>query len=469
MIVMCNRVVLFIGLLTLLFSYPELLTAQETKQKESETEESEEIPFMRSVIFGPSIDELLEDPNFQFDDSDVERSARYLANTGLDLGGGFEAGPYYSNALYSQYPNLPAVHFNRVNGLFISIKKERMQWFRRSSFLAVPEIQPHGFIGIGTALGNIDYAFGLERLFGENGRFMLGAEFHDATGTEDYWRTGLIENTVTSLFAGYDYLDYYRSDGFGIYAVYRTNRLIEAAFSYNADQVSTLQQETGYSIFGYSSTYRPNPPIDAGSDQINIDSYSFSVSLNPRNILLTREFTVSASFGMELADNGRTDSGYRYSKYWADAKLFFNVDEGSVLNWRVRAESITGSAPDFKASHLGGIGSLRGSPYKFYSGNQMLLSNIELKIGTPGQDEARWLRSYNMHFLAFLDSGWVQKNESLVNGKDPFSGFGDAALNVFQHDAGVGIGNGALRAEVAWPLNNFEPDPILWIRFNSTF
>jgi len=454
--------------LIILIPLADRATAQQTGEEVSE-EEEEEDPFRRSVIFGPSIEELLEDPSFEFDESEIQRNARYLANTGLDLGGGFEAGPYYSNALYSQYPNLPAVHFNRVNGLFISIKKERMQWYRRSSFLAIPEIQPHGFLGIGTATGTVDYAFGLERLFGDSRRFMLGAEFHRATGTEDYWRTGLIENSLTSLFASYDYLDYYRLNGFGIYAVYRTNRLIEAAFSYNADRVTSLEQETSFSLFGYSNTYRPNPPIDQNADEIDIDSYNFSLSINPRKVLLSEEFTISGAVGVELADNGRTDSDYRYSKYWASTELYFNVDQGSVLNWRLRAESITGNAPDFKASYLGGIGSLRGSPYKFYKGNQSLLSNIELKIGTPGVTTGRWLRTYNMHFLAFLDSGWVQQNENLENNSGIFNGFGDATLNNFQHDAGVGIGNGVLRLEVAWPLNNFESEPNFWIRFNPTF
>lgn len=465
------RLGLITGSFILLLVLPLCLSAQQVPPEKSEPdpEEAEEDPFRRAFIFGPSIEELLDDPGFDFEDDEIEQSVRYLSNMGIDLGGGFEAGPYYTNLLYSQYPNLSSVHFNRVNGLFFSFKKERMQWHRRSSFLTIPEIQPHGFIGIGTARGNIDYAFGLERLFGENKRFMLGAEFHKATGTEDYWRTGLIENTLTSFFAGYDYLDYYQSNGFGIYAVYRTEKLLEAAFSYNTDQVFSLPQETSFSLFGYSATYRPNPPIDTWSDEINIDSYSLSVSLNPRNILLSDEFTISASLGMELADNSRTDSDYRYNKYWADTKLFFNVDDGSVLKWRLRTESVTGSAPDYKAVYLGGIGSLRASPYKFYNGNQSLLSNIELKMGTPGRSAGRWLRSYNLHLLAFLDSGWVQEDEGLISGVNPLQGFTMPGLHKFQHDAGIGIGNGALRAEIAWPLNNFEPDPTVWIRFNPTF
>ncbi len=448
-----------------LFFTPVIVLSQERGE-----EEEIEDPFKRSLIFAPTIDELFdeEDP-FEFDETEFERNVRFLSNTGLDLGAGFEAGPYYSNHLYSQYPNLSTLHFNRVNGLYIGLKKERMQWYRRSSFLTIPEIQPHGFIGIGTASGRVEYGFGLERLFGEERRFMAGAEYHRATATEDYWRTGLIENTLSSLFAGYDYLDYYQIEGIGIYAVHRTNRLLEVAFSYNKDEYSSLEQNTSFSLFGYANTYRPNPAIDSDADVINLDKYSFSFSINPRNVLISERFTVSSTLGVELADNSASDEDYRFNKFLTNVNIFYNVDEGSVLRWRIRTGSITGNAPDFKAFYLGGIGSLRGTPYKFYSGNQLFHSTLEMQFGSPGTRSGSWVRNYNLHLLVFLDSGWTKVNENLRNSTNPFEGLGKMALSDFQHDAGLGFGTGVLRAEMAWPLNNFDSSPYFWVRFNPTF
>ena len=455
----------YLCLLILILFFPLTVLAQ-TQQ---EQEEEEDDPFKRELIYAPTIDELIEGDPFEYDETEFERNVRHLSTSGLDLGGGFEAGPYYSNSLYSQYPNLSTVHYNRVNGLYIGLKKERMQWFRRASFLTVPEIQPHGFIGIGTASRTLEYGFGLERLFGERERLMIGAEYHKATATEDYWRTGLIENTLTSLFASYDYLDYYQLEGLGIYAVYRTNRLVEAAFSYNNDKYSSLEQNTSFSLFGYANTYRPNPPVDRTADEINLDKYNFSLSLNPRNVLISNRFTISSTLGIELADNARSDEAFRFNKYWTNLNIFYNVDEGAVLRWRLRSGSITGNAPDFKTFYLGGVGSLRGSPYKFYSGNQMFHSTAEIQFGSPGNRPGSWVENYNMHLLVFLDSGWTRQNPDLVNTTNPFEGFGRMAVSDFQHDAGIGAGTAALRVELAWPLNNFEPDPTFWIRFNPTF
>ncbi len=445
----------------------------------------EDDPFKRDPLFTKSINELLgisqpsEEAEQDRDTENGDRAIRRLSATGLDLGGSFEAGPFFSNALFSQYPNMPAVHFNRVNGLFIGIKQERMQWHRRSSFLDIPQIHLHGLIGWGTASKNWEYAIGLEKLFGRSNRFMVGFEYHNATATEDYNRAGLVETSVTSFLAGYDYLDYYNQEGIGLYSVYRTNKWIEAAVTYNRSSFSSLEQNTGYSLFGYTRTYRPNPAIDQFAETIDLDIYSVSLSLNPRNVLLSDYFTISGTVTAELADNSASDEGYRYNRYRSEVKLFYNFEPGSVLRWRMQAGGISGDAPDFKQFYLGGIGTLRGSPYKVFSGDRMLLSNIEVQFGRPSNRIGEWIRDYNLHILFFLDSGWtnslerrdtnlsdVPENQTVLTPVRDFSDFKFADL---QHDAGIGIGTGVFRLELAWPLRTFDSSPTLWLRLNPTF
>lgn len=437
-------------------------------------QQNDDDPFKRDPIFSKPLDELLgvtrsdveEEPR---EEPGTERVIRHLSRTGIDLGGSLEAGPYYSNSLYNQYPNLPMIHFNRVNGLFLGIRKERMQWHRRGNFLNIPQIEPHGYIGWGTASREWEYAIGLEKLFGERKRLMAGAEIHRGTVTEDIHRAGLVESSITSFFASYDYFDYYRSDGFGLYTAYRTSKWVEAAFSYNRSRISSLQQNTSYSMFGYSSVYRPNPPVDALADEIDLDRFSMVLSLNPRNVLIGNRFTMSGEIGAELADNGATDTDYRYDKYWSGLSLFYNFEPGSVLRWNLRAGGITGTAPDIMQFYLGGIGTLRGSPYKFYGGNQMINSNLEIQFGRPTSRREEWIADYNVHLLVFLDSGWADFIPEMTTGSSPVSGFSEFRFSDMQHDIGAGIGTGAFRFELAWPLNNFDRSAHLWLRFNPTF
>lgn len=434
-----------------------------------------EDPFKRDPIFTKSLDELFGTEKSEEEevtgkkDGEFDGAVRQLSQEGIDLGGSLEAGPYYSSELYSQYPNLPTIHFNRVNGLFIGYRKERMQWHRYGSFLDIPQIQPHGLIGWGTASKEWEYAIGLEKLIGEQRRFLIGGEYHHATATEDYKRVGLVESSLSSFFAGYDYLDYYKMEGFGAYAVFRTRRWVETGFSYNRDTFSTLDVNTRYSLFGYSRTYRPNPPVDALSDEIDLDIYSVSLSLNPRNVLLANKFTMAGSIHTELADNSASDEEYRFNRFRTEFRLYYNFEPGSVFKWRVKAGSITGNAPDFKDFYLGGIGTLRGSPFKFFQGNQMLLSNMEVQFGRPSSYSGEWLADYNLHILLFLDSGWISETPELYNSTNPLKGFNRFSISDMQHDAGVGIGSGALRFELGWPLKTFDNSPTLWIRFNPTF
>ena len=447
-------------------SFPVLLQAQQADQDD---------PFKRDPFFTKSLEEMfgLQTETEETDEvatrEEVDRAVRRLSRRGIDLGGSFGAGPYYSSALYSQYPNLNIWHFNRVNGLFMGIGKERMQWHRRSNFLYIPQLEAHGFIGWGTASKRWEYSIGAEKLIGPNNRFMIGGEFHRATGTEDYNRVGLTEASLTSFIGGYDFLDYHMAEGYGFYALYRTSRWLEAGFSYNRDTFSSLEQTTSFSVFGKSGNYSPNPPIDGISDQIDLDIYSFSIALNPRNVLISNRFTMSGKMIMELADNSHSDSDYRFNKYRADATLFYNFEPGSVLRWRVQSASITGSAPDFKKIYLGGIGTLRGSPYKFFSGNRMLASNLELQFGRPSSRAGEWIRDYNLHLLLFIDSGWVQNFTNVDASEGIFEGFSSISFSDFQHDAGIGLGSGSFRFEMAWPLKTFDATPTLWVRFNPTF
>jgi len=438
----------------------------------------EEDPFKRDPFFTRPINEF-----FQKDSSEVvtedqrqairtvqaRRHFRSLNEEGIDLDGGLEAGPYFSNPAFSQYPNLPMIHFNRVNGLFLGVKKERMQWHSYNNFFNIPQVRPHGFIGWGTASKTWEYAVGLEKLIGRNNRIMIGGEYHNATATEDYWRVGLIESSLTAFFSGYDSPDYYKQMGYGFYGVARTSRWFEGVISYNQDEFSSLENKTRYTMFGYARNYRDNPPIDLSSDTLNIERLTLGATFNPRKLIFSKYFTLSAMVRAELADLNGFNNDMNYRKYEAETKVYYNFEPGSVLKWRTRVGSISGEAPDFKQFFLGGIGTLRGSPYKYFSGNQMVLNTFEVQFGRYTSRSRDWINLNDFSITLFLDSGWTGQNAALINSSNPLTAFNGFSLSAMQHDAGVGIGSGLLRFELAWPLKEFDGTPTFWVRLNPTF
>lgn len=433
-------------------------------------------PFREDPLFSRSLGELLGTSS----DSSTGDDTRYwdrLYRHGIDLGGTLEAGPYSSSALYGTYPTLPMIHFNRVDGLFLGVRKERMQWYDSDWLLDIPRIKPHGMLGYAFSLGEWQYSIGAERLFGKRRHVMVGAEYHSATTTDDYWRVGLNETSLTAFAGGYDYLDYYRQRGWGAYLLVRTNRLFEGGIALNDNRFSSLDRQLDWALFGSGGRYRENPPVDRNGemaiDTLRLSTLTFSATFNPKRVVLTPRFTFSANAEVEVADPGVSSSDYDYTRFLAELVTFYNFERGGVLKHRLRMGGITGEAPLMKKFQLGGVGSLRAIPYKSLfgglPGNQMMLSNVEMQFGSPDIGEDLWIDLDEMYFSLFLDSGWTGGSDETSGGGSPFSGFSEFSMPDLYHNAGFGLGSSSLRFELAWDLEKTGRAPVLWIRFNPSF
>lgn len=436
-------------------------------------------PFKNDPFFSAPIKEFFKGKSDQADssasDRDVQRLVADLNDEGLDFRGVIEAGPYNSNALYSVYPNLPMIRFNRVDALFLGLSQERMQWYQNDDFLGIPDIQMHGLLGYSFGQKDWQYTIGLEKLVGWNNHVMVGGEYHNAASTNDEWRVGLNETTLTAFAGGYDYLDYYKQKGWGLYVLARTKRFFEGGIAFNDDRYNSLNKETNWALFGAGDRYRANPPVDlqngAPVDTATISALTFSASYNPKRLLLSRNFTLSLNATAEFADLGiGRSSDYDYSKYTGELISYLNFEPGGVLKYRLRMSSITGQAPRFKQLYLGGVGTLRALPYKSLgAGNQMVLSNVELQFGTPMHSSGDWLDFDDFYVMMFLDSGWTDFDPGLRNSKAPLSGFDRFSFDELKHSAGLGVGSSLIRCEVAWDLNDVDRAPVFWLRFNPTF
>lgn len=439
-------------------------------------DKKEKSPFKNDPFYTRALEDIFQksseaDTTTEFDH---QAELKKMNQKGIDIGGVLEAGPYNSNSLYSSYPNLPMLHFNRVDALFLGIRKERMQWYEEDWFLGIPNIQSHGMLGYSFGQDEWQYNIGLEKYFGRNDQVIAGAEYHNATTTDDYWRVGLTESSLTSFFAGYDYLDYYKQKGMGAYLLFRTDRFFEGGLAYSNDRLYSLQPSTDWALFGSGNRTRSNPPVDYSNgimlDEIDLSSVTLSASFNPKRLLLARNFTFSANGTIELGDTDWGESDYGFNKYLAETVTHINFEPGGMLKHRLRVGAITGEAPHVRNFHLGGVGSLRALPYKSLAdGNQMLLSNTEVQFGRPRNANSDWIDFDDFYLSVFLDSGWVGFDQNLINSNSPFVGFKQFNFPDLKHNAGIGLGSSSLRGELAWDLNNTSQAPVFWLRFNPTF
>ena len=473
---MISRVLFF----TILFSLAGVsLTFGQSKESD---------PFKNDPFFSKPLDELLgknkDDAisdttsvsNSKDEDLEIKSYVSRINSDGVDFGGALEAGPYNSNSLYGSYPVLPMIHFNRVNGFFLGIRQERMQWYNKNDLLGIRNINPHGMLGYSFGQNEWQYELGLERYVGFNDRILIGAEFYNATSTDDYWRAGLTETSLTSFFAGYDFLDYYKQKGWGAYTLFRTDRFFEGGLSYNEERFNSLDRASSFAIFGPNGRYRNNPPIEIvnGSpvDTLNISSLSLSGAFNPKQLLLTRHFTFGLSGKVEFGDPGFAGSDYSYTKYTAELISYLNFEPGGILKYRLMAGSFTGDAPLMKEFQLGGPSTLRAMPFNSIpanglSGNKMLLSNAEIQFGSTDYSSGDWIDFDDFYLSLFLDSGWA--NNHTGENTEIMDGFSEFSISDLEHNGGIGLGTDSFRFELAWDLRNTSRAPVLWFRLNPTF
>lgn len=433
----------------------------------------EDDPFVNDPFFNDPVETIFED---EPDTNSVTRHHWQRLNAhGLDYYDFLGSAPYNAMPVYGLYPNLPMIHYNRVDALFLGISTDRMQWYHDDDFLGIPNIQPHGMIGYSFGLNDWQYIIGFEKLVGPEEHFMIGAEYHSATSTDDYWRVGLNENSITAFTMGYDYLDYYKQQGWGVYLLFRTDRLFAAGIAFADDRYISLNRNTGWALFGTGGRFRPNPPVDYvnGSPvhDIRLSTISINAAFNPKRLLLSDNFSLSVEATVQFSNPAIAATDYTFTKYLAEIVSRINFEKGGVFRYRLRLGSITGSAPLMEKFQLGGIGSLRALPYKALApmggGNVMLLSNAEVHFGVP--EWSGWIDTSEFYIAFFLDSGWVNYSIDQQSGGNPLTGFSSFSFADIRHNAGFGIGTDFIRFEIAWDLKYPRRAPEFWIRLNPTF
>lgn len=390
---------------------------------------------------------------------------RYYRNEGIDNEFDFfsQIGP--NPAVFGFSPLVQAVHFNRVNGLFLGVDTEFDDII--SDFTDYHNFQVQALAGYSFGQEEWQYQIGIEKPLGY--RLRIGGDYHNVTATDDYWRSGLAENSVSSIVAGYDYHDYYKAEGFSFYASYRLFHNTYLGASYNTDTFSSLEAVTAYNIYGEGNIYRDNPAIHSSVDEFYHQSVGFTLNMNPKLYNITRNLSTSLEVRGEIGNLTKTSNDFMFNKFIVQSKSIYRLDRSTFLRWRLMGGSITGAAPDFKQFALGGIGSMRATDYKSMQGNAMVLSNAEIVFGRNSDLDLGFVDLDGFYFTLFLDSGWSEFNADLLDNNDPLIAFDNFATSELIHNAGVGFGSDMLRVEFAKPITDKGGFSAFWIRLNPTF
>jgi hypothetical protein len=347
--------------------------------------------------------------------------------------------------------------YNRVEGIFVGLGSEKKyNWDGARSFTTF------GSVGWGfrshTWRGNL----GLARQFAiknpdANEMIELGVEGYSLTDSKDAWLIDVNENTAAAVFFHEDFRDYFQREGFtGHVAYYQQSEgfKFELKLAYLRDTYDSLRNVTDWALFGGSKSFRANPIIDAGEMRSIVASGGLST--------ITK--TMHGPEGWSLygkMEYGPSSLGglFNYSQYLVDVRRYQPITSFDNLNFRVRVGSSDGTLPLQKMYDLGGLGTLHAFPFKFESGNRMVLFNAEYIINGGFLDELDFWPTWlfrNINILLLTDAGLTRTIASSAGFSE---GFDKITWGEFRHDIGAGFSNrsGSFRIALAWRTDVKEP------------
>ncbi len=364
------------------------------------------------------------------------------------------------------------LRYNRVEGLYIGLAQaKRLYWHSQ------PWLVSTGSLGYGFSNHTWRYSIGLYLpIYLENQIIEIGGEGHSFTDSKDQWSFDRDENTLTSIVAREDFLDYFERRGFTATAAWyyrgENDLNLRASFGYAHDTYANMNRATNWSIFGGDKEFRRNPRINDG----NVNSVVFSVGATSLAAIDTRDNGWDAQFQYEKAGDFAAGD-FAFSQVLLDLRRYQPLGEHMNLNLRARTGMSDGSIPQQRAFELGGPGTLPAFRYKEFTGSSLALLNAELIIRSTIAGNAKgWARQLlsNTNLILFADAGSVNEAEVVVS-RDVVNGslvgeFGDDFTNNWKSDVGIAVGSadGNFRIGAAWRLDRAE-SPTFILRFSRPF
>jgi hypothetical protein len=350
--------------------------------------------------------------------------------------------------------------YNRVEGLFLGIGSEKKFYWDGSK-----SISGYGSFGYGFTLHRWRMQLGLDRQFATSDEtlYELGGEAHSLTDTKDEWIMPLSENNLAALLFREDFRDYYQREGFSIHSARYTkdgdvSSMIDVR--YLNDRYASLTTAARWAVFG-GSTFRSNPFISAGT----MKSVAFSAGLS------TVEKYRYHSEGWNVyarGEYGGNELGgdFNFSQAIIDLRRFQPLWDDDQLNIRIRAGGLEGKTIAQKDFQLGGANTLPAYGFKEFSGNRMVLANMEYRLSGDVIDEIFFFPN-SMSLIAFGDAGAV----TTVNTKwAVYEGFTALKSSQVRSDYGFAIAwhDGDARLGFAWRTDKQAPVSIFF-RLNRAF
>ena len=315
-------------------------------------------------------------------------------------------------------------HVNRVQGLALGVGG--------TVRLGISRLRLQPSIGFGTSDQRFTGGLSLTRGFGTTEIEVFGRR-----RIRDFSDLAVISPLFNSLLSqenGDDYGDYVLLDLAGIGLRHRLDERLTLGLVADIERSRSLDV-TATPAHG---SYRPNPPLGAGTYRIARLSLERAapVALRPG---------IGGSLALEAGD-GPTS----FVRGAADAAWLVSVG-GTALAGRVHAGLGSDGLPAYRSFVLGGRGTLVGEPFRAYGGRAYALAELEWRVNVPAL--AIPLGSFastgrTMVLAPFVAAGWADRSYAGLPwqptaGVRPVAGLAaELFMRLLRIEAGVGLRDG---------------------------
>jgi outer membrane protein assembly factor BamA len=348
-------------------------------------------------------------------------------------------------------------HYNRVDGFFLGGELPRV--YNQRLFA---NIEVFGSGGYGFASHRWQYQAGAEFYLGRSYRSIFGAELHQLTDSQDEWIISEEENSFAAFFVNEDFRDYYRREGFSLYFSQKVGRPLQLTLGYHNDRHGALRNKTDWALFLNKKKFRENPVASDG----RMRSYRGQIAFD------TRDHEKHPRRGWLISLEGETsrpewESHFDFDRVIIDLRRYQPLGYGRNIDVRLRAGSARGILPAQYRFDLGGISTLRGSRFKEFTGDRMVLANVEYRLNA-GASRLRGIPVIeDLNLALFADTGyaWSTQDQSTIWSWDYFT------MDKLKTNVGVAVTDpdGNVRLNLAKRIDSEKRDIVITFRLNRDF
>ena len=352
--------------------------------------------------------------------------------------------------------------YNRVEGLFLGLRKLKNRYEDNRALFDL-----FGHIGYGFSAKRACYQLGLERRFWGKYGPIIGAEIHDITKTEDAWIIPTFENSLAAILIREDFQDFYREDGYSVYANLDISEIATLYAGYHHQNHIGLERTTNWSVFGGDKKFRPNPAID----ELEFNSLRASLEIDTRDSYKypNKGWFISLFGEFAGADFNCIESGIDFDRYIVDIRRYQPVTYGENLDFRIRAGSSRGALPRQYLFDAGGLSALRGYEFKeFENCNRMVLASLEYRLYNDHNPMNDVFGFSDFNLILFADTGYLWNvSDSLAYNQ----GYDDLDWNDLYTSLGFAISNdeGNVRLNFAKRMDVKGKPMVVTFRINRPF